>query len=135
MATIKVISVSAIQPPFDIGVDDTGRASFSCNYAIKLNGFFKFDRAFAKYLESELYGFVDVDIFYGRVVQYPSEGHVILLIPQSGFVTKKTNDNSNITRPVLQVLVFDPQRDIAQETANDIFMKLDVMVNVNLSDD
>lgn len=131
-----VISCSAIHPPYDIGVDETQRSYFSCNYALKLNGLYQFDRAFAKYLESEGFGVLNDDpdlstgtIYYGRTVAYPTEGQVILLIPQSGYSSLKTNDNGQITRPVLQVLVFDPDRNTAQTISNQIFHKLDLMAN------
>lgn len=137
-----VISCSALHPPYDIGTDDTLRSYFSCNYALKLDGLFRFDRAFAKYLESEGFGTVNDNpnlmtgtIFYGRTVTYPTEGQVILLIPQSGYSSLKTNDNGLITRPVLQVLVFDPDRDTAQLVSNQIFQKLDLLSNTTLSVD
>jgi hypothetical protein len=131
----SVISVSALHPPYDIGVDETQRSYFSCNFALKLNGLFQFDRAFARYLESEGFGTVDLDIFYGKTVAIPTTGQTILVLPQSGYSTQRTNDNGNIVRPVMQVLVFDPQRDEAQRVANEIFEKLDVMTDTQLNDD
>lgn len=137
-----VISCSGIHPPFDLGVDETQRSYFSCNFALKLDGLFFFDRAFAKYLEAEGFGTVNEDlnqtegtIWYGRTNLYPTEGQVILLIPQSGFGSLKTHDNGLIIRPVLQVLVFDPDRNTAHGLINQIFQKLDLMANQVLPDD
>lgn len=131
----RVISCIAIHSPLDVGVDEVQRSYFSCNYALKLDGLFQFDRAFAKYLEVEGFGVLDKNIHYGRTVSYPTEGQVILLIPQSGYSSLKTNDNGLITRPVLQVLVFDPDRNTAQAVSNQIFTKLDLMANETLTID
>lgn len=131
-STGVVISCSAIHPPFDVGVDEVQRSYFSCNYALKLDGLFRFDRAFAEFLESEGFGVLDENIHYGHTVTYPTEGQVILLVPQSGFSSLKTHDNGQITRPVLQILVFDPDRNTAQAISNQIFVKLDLMANQSL---
>ncbi len=113
------MEIVAIQPPIDIGADETNRAMFSTNYraALSLNTGL-IERELISYLQSRNILTLRVnltgDTFYGGKALIPlGDGPFILIKLTGGYTPRFTNSGEVETNVTFNVAVWAKSGDVA----------------------
>lgn len=139
MSTSFYLSIVAIQPPFDTGMDELGRSVISHNYRCKARAPIRLESNIANLIDSLDLATKGEDLFYGvstDISQNVNGGsHVVLVIATGGLSSDIPHRGDKIVNPTFQVLVYDSDHDVAMTKANAIYLAIDGTYNVSILDD
>lgn len=132
----KFLEIIAIQPPIDIGVDPSNRATFSTNYrtSISLNSGLV-EKELISHLQSKGLCVLGSTAFYGSKAVIPSgAGPILLLKLTGGYTPKFTHDDNREINVTFNITVWAISYDVSLlrswEIHNELNGKRDLEVNI-----
>lgn len=126
----RFLSILANQRPAPIGLDETGRVQFSCNFRAQAEAGANWMGALVKILTDLSLGVLGTDIFIGPGVELPlTPGPFTVLIDSGGTGTTITRDNVKYLNLSVQIVVTATDYVDGEARANAICNALDGIFN------
>lgn len=128
------LSITAAQPPFDIGVDAANRQLFSCNFYAQTAGDSSLLEDMVGLLAAASLGTPGADLFIGgaALVLPTGNGPYVQLLETGGFPTSLTHDGDRYPRRSFQVITRGASYRTTQARAVACWQALDGRFNLTV---
>lgn len=126
----RILSITAIQPPINVGVDAFNRAVFSHNYRIHSDSI-DIAQDVVNMIQSNGLGTYNTDLFVGASRSLSSDPEV-LVIRTGGYESRNPHNGQRVQRPTIQILVYNLDYDAASAKASAIYNVLNGKYNLTV---